>query len=193
MTVINQDKSPEMNISMYCNKPYDCPLKKECWGTLPKNNVLQLTNWRVYWKLLNDNILDIKDIPEGTKLNLKDEIIIESITKSPHIAKEHITQFISSLNYPLYHFDFETFDTAIPIYDKSKPYQKIPFQYSLHIEQEDGSIEHKEFLSERKEANCKSKVLLPIPGSPATRTNDPETIPPPRTRSNSPIPVFILL
>ncbi len=151
MTVINQDKSPEMNISMYCNKPYDCPLKKECWGTLPKNNVLQLTNWRVYWKLLNDNILDIKDIPEGTKLNLKDEIIIESITKSPHIAKEHITQFISSLNYPLYHFDFETFDTAIPIYDKSKPYQKIPFQYSLHIEQEDGSIEHKEFLSERED------------------------------------------
>ncbi|MFW6009261.1 MAG: DUF2779 domain-containing protein, partial [archaeon] len=44
------------------------------------------------------------------------------------------------------YFDFETFDTAIPIFEKSRPYQKIPFQYSLHIEQENGSIEHKEFL-----------------------------------------------
>jgi hypothetical protein len=48
----------------------------------------------------------------------------------------------------LYHFDFETFDTAVPIFDKSKPYQKIPFQYSLHIEQEDGKVEHKKFLAE---------------------------------------------
>jgi hypothetical protein len=28
-----------------------------------------------------------------------------------------------------------------------KPYGKYPFQYSLHIEQEDGSLEHKEYLA----------------------------------------------
>jgi len=63
-------------------------------------------------------------------------------------SKEHIKHFLLSLNYPLFHFDFETFDTAVPIFDKSRPYQKIPFQYSLHIEQEEGSIEHKEYLAE---------------------------------------------
>ena len=102
---------------------------------------------RVYWKLFNEGIKDIKDIPEGTKLSAKDEIIIESLDQSPYVSKEHIKHFLKSLNYPLYHFDFETFDTAVPIFDKSKPYQKIPFQYSLHIEQEDGSVEHKEFLA----------------------------------------------
>ncbi|MBU1198911.1 MAG: DUF2779 domain-containing protein [Nanoarchaeota archaeon] len=146
--ILKQENPPEIHICMQCNKPYDCPLKQQCWGTLPEYNVLQLTNWRVYWNLLEDGIEDIKDIPKGTKLTAKDEIIIESLEKSPYISKEHIKHFLNSLNYPLYHFDFETFDTAVPLFDKSKPYQKMPFQYSLHIEQKDGSVEHKEFLSE---------------------------------------------
>lgn len=145
---MKQTNPPSIQISMNCNKPYECPLKKNCWGTLPEYNVLQLTNWRVYWKLLEEGIEDIKDIPEGTKLSDKDEIIIESLNNNPVISKEHIKHFLKSLNYPLYHFDFETFDTAVPIFDKTKPYQKVPFQYSLHIEQEDGTTEHREFLSE---------------------------------------------
>lgn len=146
LTIIQSDKTPPSIIGMHCNKPHECPLKKECWATLPENNVLQLTNWRVYWKLLEQGIEDIKDIPEGTKLTPKDQIIIESLEKSPCISKEHIKHFLKSLHYPLFHFDFETFDTAVPIFDNSRPYQKIPFQYSLHIEQEDGSTEHREFL-----------------------------------------------
>lgn len=142
---------PDINISQMCNKPYDCPLKKDCWGTLPEYNVLQLTNWRVYWKLLQEGIQDIKDVPAGTKLTAKDEIIIESLENNPYVSKEHIKSFLKSLNYPLYHFDFETIDTAVPIFDKSKPYQKIAFQYSLHIEQENGSIEHREYLAEENE------------------------------------------
>ncbi len=149
LEIMDQEHPPDHCISKQCNKPYDCPLKNECYMDLPKYNVLQLTNWRVYWKLLDEGIEDIKDIPKGTKLTDKDQIIIESIEKNkPIISKEHIKHFLKSLHYPLYHFDFETFDTAVPIFDKSRPYQKIPFQYSLHIEQEDGTVEHKEFLSE---------------------------------------------
>ena len=148
LEVMKQSTAPEICISMQCRKPYECSLMRECWGTLPENNVLQLTNWRIYWKLLEEGIEDIKDIPKGTKLTAKDEIIIGSLKHSPHVSKGHIRRFLDSLNYPLYHFDFETFDTAVPLFDKSRPYQKMPFQYSLHIEQQDGSTEHRGFLSE---------------------------------------------
>src|SRR5687767_10117030 len=37
-------------------------------------------------------------------------------------------------------------------------------------------------------ATCRSSVDLPMPGSPPTRTADPGTTPPPRMRSNSPMP-----
>lgn len=148
LETLSKKEAPEMNISMNCNKPRDCPLKKECWGTLPEYNVTQLTDWRTYWKLMADGIQDIKDIPKGTSLKPKDEIIVESLKKSPYISKEHIKHFLKSLHYPLYHFDFETFDTAVPIFDKTRPYQKLPFQYSLHIEQENGKTKHTMFLSE---------------------------------------------
>jgi len=56
---------------------------------------------------------------------------------------------LNSLRYPLHFLDFETFDTAIPLYDGTKPYQKIPFQFSLHILRDDeSSVEHHSFLAE---------------------------------------------
>ncbi|HQW96258.1 MAG TPA: DUF2779 domain-containing protein, partial [Saprospiraceae bacterium] len=55
----------------------------------------------------------------------------------------------SDLKYPLYFMDFETFATAIPVFNKSKPYQQLVFQYSLHIlPAAKGVLQHKEFLAE---------------------------------------------
>lgn len=150
--VMSLEEAPEIVISKGCRNPYECPLKKTCWSILPENNVLQLKNWRVYWDLFNQDIVDMKDIPEGLKLSPKDEVIRNgAIENKSQINKEVISQFLDSLNFPLYHFDFETFDTAVPIYDKSKPYQKIPFQYSLHIQHEDGKLEHFEYLATGEE------------------------------------------
>jgi hypothetical protein len=44
-----------------------------------------------------------------------------------------IRNFLGQLVYPLYLLDFETFMRAIPPYDESWPYMKIPFQFSLHV------------------------------------------------------------
>ncbi len=53
------------------------------------------------------------------------------------------------IEYPLYFLDFETFSTAIPLYDGTRPYQNIPFQFSLHVLREKGGeSEHYEFLAE---------------------------------------------
>ena len=146
-TMKQEDEAP-INISVNCNKPYECSLKKHCWGTLPENNVLHLTNWRQYWKFFHDGIIDMKDIPEEIELKPKDEVIKKAaLGKQVVYSKERIKDFLKTLKYPLYHFDFETFDTAVPIYDKSRPYQKIPFQYSLHIEHKDGRLEHFEYLA----------------------------------------------
>lgn len=47
----------------------------------------------------------------------------------------------------MHFFDFETIMPAIPVLDGTRPYQQIPFQYSLHILAENQLIEHKEFLA----------------------------------------------
>jgi hypothetical protein len=55
-------------------------------------------------------------------------------------------EFLNTLSYPIYHLDFETMQLVVPPYDGTRPYQQIPFQYSLHIEHADGTLEHREFL-----------------------------------------------
>ena len=56
---------------------------------------------------------------------------------------------MDELSFPLYFLDFETVQYAIPKYTGTKPYQQIPFQYSLHyLDKRDGELMHKEFLAE---------------------------------------------
>ena len=61
--------------------------------------------------------------------------------------QDALDDFLDDLAYPLYYMDFETIQFAVPRYDESRPYQQIPFQYSLHVQQtKDGPVEHYEFL-----------------------------------------------
>ncbi|MCJ7789728.1 MAG: DUF2779 domain-containing protein [Candidatus Atribacteria bacterium] len=149
LRIIEQGNPPKILISKNCNNPYVCPLKKTCWGNLPEYHVLQLTDWRKYWELFEDGILDIKDIPKNVKLSPKDQLIKKAVDENKIlITKDKISDFLKDLQYPLYYFDFETFDTAIPIFTQSKPYQKIPFQYSLHIQDENNKVNHLDFLAQ---------------------------------------------
>ena len=58
-----------------------------------------------------------------------------------------LQQFMNGLTYPLYFFDFETVAYGVPNYDESRPYQAVPFQFSLHIIDQPGAgVRHIEFL-----------------------------------------------
>lgn len=61
----------------------------------------------------------------------------------------------------MYFFDFETVFPAIPVLDGTRPYQQIPFQYSLHILEEDGRLSHQEFLAHPEDfSNGKNPLKL---------------------------------
>ena len=65
----------------------------------------------------------------------------------PTINKPAIKQFLDELKYPLYFLDYETMSSLIPYFDGHKPYQQVPFQYSLHIlESPDAELIQKEYL-----------------------------------------------
>lgn len=66
---------------------------------------------------------------------------------APEINKAEIKRFLDELQYPLYFFDYETMQGVVPYFDGQRPYQQVPFQYSLHIIREPGGeVEHTEYL-----------------------------------------------
>jgi hypothetical protein len=148
---LSKINNPEININQNCLSPFPCPYKSICWNHLKANNVTELFYGKsIGYSLLKQNITEIKNIPESTKLKYRpkqQKIQIEATKNNQiYINKSEIKNFIETLNYPIYHFDFETYASAIPIFKNSYPYQQIPFQFSLHIEQKDGTISHHEFL-----------------------------------------------
>jgi hypothetical protein len=142
---------PIVKIGPQCSKPYECSFKKECWNHLPKNNVTQLYyDKKIGFTLLDSGVVEIKDIGEielkGRGARQRGIQIEATKNGEAFVHSEEIKNFVNSLTYPIYYFDFETYAPAIPVFDNSRPWQRIPFQYSLHIEGKDSSIKHKEFL-----------------------------------------------
>ena len=136
-------------IGRRCDSPYTCGLKDECWAFLPEQNVFTLTRGgELAESLLSRGIIDIINIPEGTKLNDKQRIQYDSaVCGKPHVRPAEIQRFLKNLKYPLYFMDFETFQTAVPLFDNSKPFQQIPFQFSVHVVRSPGNEpEHYEYL-----------------------------------------------
>jgi len=150
MLDIISGREPKVKIGPQCAKPYACPLEELCWGFLPKGDIFQLRGRqeRLY-ELLDEGILKIIDIPIADWLSDKQLIQIKSHqTGKAHVDREGIRDFLAELKYPLYFLDFETINPAIPIYDLSHPYEKVPFQFSLHIiEKEGGKPAHHGYLA----------------------------------------------
>jgi hypothetical protein len=62
--------------------------------------------------------------------------------------------------------DFETINPAIPRWIGTRPYQQVPFQFSLHLAGADGEMIHHEFLSadgSDPRRSCAEALIAAIP------------------------------
>lgn len=93
-------------------------------------------------------IKNIVDIPEDFPLNAKQTLQVQATKQgTPIIEREKIKSFLSSFEFPLYFFDYETMSSLVPYFDGLRPYQQVPFQYSLHVfDSPDSELRHMEYL-----------------------------------------------
>ena len=149
LDVIKQKDCPEMIIGPHCRNPYECPLT-DCWEHLPEHNIFTLYyGGKKSFEMYDSGIVTVGEIPDGYKLNGKQRIQQACVASGePYIDRQAIRGFLSSLEYPLYYLDFETIGSAVPLFDGTRPYQNIPFQFSRHIVKDESSQpEHFPFLA----------------------------------------------
>ena len=151
---IAQKDEPQMPLGRQCFAPYDCAYWQYCSRELPSPNVLDLYNIsaKKAFGYMEEGIVTFDDaIKSGSPLSAaqRRQVEFEQLQLPTHIDRLGIKSFLDALWYPLYFLDFETFQTCIPMYDGIRPYQQVPFQYSLHYLEGDGAaLEHKEFLAD---------------------------------------------
>jgi len=142
--------SVKASIGPHCNDPYECPMIASCWKFLPEHNVTELYRiGKKKFELIQNGKLHISEVTELSAVQMIQQKAV--VDGQRHVDKARIKEFLDGLKKPLYFFDFETLSTAIPLFNGVRPYQNIPFQYSLDV---DGT--HYEFLaSGRKDPRLK--------------------------------------
>ncbi|WP_321391581.1 DUF2779 domain-containing protein [uncultured Desulfuromusa sp.] len=145
-----QGDEPQIDIGPHCNDPYDCDFDPYCWQHIPSNSIFDLKGRGIKkFDYYDRGIIRFEDIPLGDLNKAQRQQVDATLNEKDSTDSEAVSAFLDTLWYPLYHLDFETFNSAIPKFDGTRPYQQVPFQYSLHVQHEAGAEpEHYEFLAD---------------------------------------------
>lgn len=143
-------------IGAHCNAPYPCGYQDICWSNFPeRDSILTIPRFgKKSIEYFDAGLYLLSDI-DPEILTEKQLLVWEShIQKTIIKEKKLIRSFLKASSYPQYFLDFETISPAAPIWDNTRPYQQIPFQYSLHIiRKPNGEPEHHEFLDDASGAD----------------------------------------
>lgn len=161
-------KKPDIGIGPWCSDPYECDFVCHCWEEVPEDSVFDLAGRGVdTFELYSQGIEKLKDIPLDRLKGKQLQQVETARSKKTVVNKKQLREFIDTLRYPLYFLDFETFMDGVPTYDGMKPFQQVPFQYSLHWQKKaGGTLYHTEYLAKpdidpRKEIT--ERLLKDIP------------------------------
>lgn len=132
--------APQVAIGSHCTSPYACPFFEDCHAFLPEHDVLSLLGGgRKAQRLLSEGVLALRDI-QKSDLTPRQALQVRAVKRGKaRIDKPALRAFLETLRYPLHLLDFETVSTAIPLYDDTRPWRSVPFQYALQIIEEPGA------------------------------------------------------
>ena len=168
MRTMLRGRMPEIDIGPHCTDPYDCDFIDFCWRHVPEHSVFSLRGRGIDpWEMYRQGVIKLQDVPLDS-LNLMQRMQVEFyLDKKAHADPAKIREFLKKVRYPVCFLDFETFGSAIPLFDGTRPYQQVPFQYSLHrVSAEGEEARHFECLAQPggdPRVEIAEKLLAEIP------------------------------
>ena len=143
LELIDRPQVPAVDIGPHCTIPHACDFMDHCWGHITQPSVFDIAHLGALRKfeLYYQGFLKLDEIPEGFKLSAAQELQIKStLGQEVHIDRPNLSAWLDSLQYPLFFMDFECFQPAVPLYEGSRAFQQVPFQFSVHHVREYGAV-----------------------------------------------------
>jgi hypothetical protein len=172
LQIARASTAPDSTVGSACKYPSKCPFFTYCHQSVPAYSVFELPySTKLLPVLLEAGIYKLSDIPSGTPLSIRQLAQVQSAKRNaPVVCRNELREFLKGISYPLFYLDFEAASPCIPPFN-CKPYEKLPFQYSLDIIKRPNSApEHHEYLHANRSDPRRSVVdnLLNVIGEKGT-------------------------
>ena len=149
-TVAVLTEEPQVETGPQCGTPFACGFCKYCnrdkvWPEYPISALPKLSKRRKK-AVEATGCDDLREIPDALLTPIQLRVKQCSVSGQPFFDSAGAAADLAPHGFPAYFLDFETAMFAVPVWTGTRPYQQIPFQFSLHILHENGELEHVEFL-----------------------------------------------
>ena len=135
LLILEQNKIPDFPIGKQCFSPYNCDFLGTCWKNtshqksifnIGKIDKVELFSW------YNNGIDTVDKISNDIDLHKNTQIQIESLkSNKQYFDQVKIKKFISEINLNHCFLDMEVWQPAVPKYKNTKPFEQIPFLFSI--------------------------------------------------------------
>ena len=149
--VVERDEAPTVYATKsLCNNPYRCDYFDHCMGEKPDDwtGFLYRIHPNRLAALRAQGIESIPDIPEDFNLPEKQALALNCLASGELWVSDDLADVLSPLGPPAYYMDFETMAPGIPVYPGTRPYEQVPFQFSVHAIDVGGVLTHNAYLAE---------------------------------------------
>jgi predicted RecB family nuclease len=144
---------PDVPIGDHCTRPHDCPFIERCWPKLPDHHVSKL--YRIERKraleLEADGYATIYDLPSDLELTVIHARQVKAVQTGRMVVEHSLTGALTRFASPLAFLDFETVSLAIPRWPGCRPWQQVPVQFSVHLEERGRGLVHHQWIADGPE------------------------------------------
>ena len=149
--IMGMSMEPKITTGGHCGDPFECGFIDYCRSQEPQAEYP--VNWlpRVQAKALKDKIefdevIDLRDIPDDLLNESQLRVKKHTLAGTTYFDALGAAADLASYKAPYYFLDFETISFAVPIWKGTRPYQQIPFQFSVHKMTKSGKLEQRPFI-----------------------------------------------
>ncbi len=147
---LTKNQAPAVEIGRQCNSPYGCEFWEDCTAGKPSDWVMRLPRLsEANAALLKARGIEaVSAIPADFPLTGKQSVIRDTIVSGKPFIASDLPRLLVPFGPPACYLDFEAMMPPIPLYEGTRPYQTLPFQWSLHERDGSGKLAHREFLAD---------------------------------------------
>lgn len=143
-------EEPEISMGEQCSNPFVCAFCDYCGRDevaidFPLSSLPNFSG-RKRAEVEALGIHDLREVPDEFLTVIQKRV--RDVTRSGEVFLDvpGAAADLDGRGFPVRFLDFESVMLAVPIWTGTRPYQQIPFQFSLHCLDEGGSLTHESFL-----------------------------------------------